>query len=254
MQTFNGMKVPSIEEDVSGSRGWMKQSRWLRQVQRGKLRSAKFFALFCIVVLLVIPVVWWWIWAEAFLSLTRRLSAEVLVVEGWIGPEGIRAAGTEFVRHDYQYVVATGAQTDKRSGQSRSTYAEIIGSELIQSGVPQDRIIVAPAGDPKGQRTYQSAVAAWRALRAKGVCPKAINVFTRGTHARRSRLVFAKVSPPGTEVGVVSWVPSDYEAAPWWQSSERSKCMLKEPVGYLFEALFNFGRPSNPPSGGIPDA
>jgi hypothetical protein len=48
-----------------------------------------------------------------------------LVVEGWIGDDGIRVAAAEFEQHGYEYIVATSAPSDKGSVQSPSTYAEI---------------------------------------------------------------------------------------------------------------------------------
>jgi uncharacterized SAM-binding protein YcdF (DUF218 family) len=174
-------------------------------------------------------------------------AAEVLVVEGWIGREGMRAAGVEFAQRGYQYIVAAGGQNSDRPKEDPSSYAEMAASELIRSGIPKEKIIVAPARDVKSQRTYESAVGVWRALRAKGIQPKSLNVFTYGPHARRSRLVFSKVYGPETEVGVISWVPSDSEALPWWRSSERAREMITETAGYLFEALLNSGRRSNSP-------
>jgi hypothetical protein len=49
---------------------------------------------------------------------------------------------------------------------------------------------------------------------------------------------------PAMKVGVVSWVPSDYQDLPWWRSSERAKDLLTETAGYLYEFLFNSGRGS----------
>ena len=91
------------------------------------------------------------------------------------------------------------------------------------------------------------AVSAWRSLHAAGAMPSAINVYTRGAHARRSRLVFAKVFGPATKVGVISWQPTDFAAEHWWHSSERTEDLIKETVGYTFELLFNSGRLSNSP-------
>jgi len=113
---------------------------------------------------------------------------------------------------------------------------------LIRSGVAEARIIVATATDVERQRTFESAVAVWRALPVKGIRPENINVFTFGPHARRSRLVFAKVYQPDARVGVISWVPPIPEKSPWWQSSERAKDLLTETAGYLYEACFNSGR------------
>lgn len=170
------------------------------------------------------------------------------MVEGWIGRDGVRAAATEFAQHGYRYVVATGGVATEEGWQEGGwSYAERAERELIRSGVPEAQIIVATAREVERQRTFASAVAVSRALQAKGIHANGVNVFTCGPHARRSRLVFAKVFAPGTKVGVVSWVPSTYGLAQWWQSSDRAKVMLTETAGYVFEAFLNSGRSSNSP-------
>lgn len=169
------------------------------------------------------------------------------MVEGWIGRDGVRAAGREFEQRGYQYVVATGGPASGRWEEDHSSYAEMAGRELIRSGIPADRIIVAPARDAERQRTYESATAAWRALEARGIHPRALNVFTSGPHARRSRMVVAKVYGSGTHIGVVDWTPPGYLSVPWWRSSERAKDLLAETAGYLFEVALNSGRSSNSP-------
>ena len=190
----------------------------------------------------------WWFRGESFLSLTERKPAEILVVEGWIGIEGMRAAAAEFKADGAAAIVTTGGLSNERWSEKRYSYAEMSRYELIRAGVPEDKVTAAPAVEVETQRTFQMAVAAWRATLAKGPPPTAINVFTIGPHARRSRLVFAKVFQPGIKVGVVSWHPSSYQTAPWWHSSERASDLLKETVGYLYEKLLNSGRHSNSPS------
>jgi DUF218 domain len=204
--------------------------------------------ILCIALFLTIPFFWWCVSGESFLSLTERSPAEILVVEGWIGREGVRAAAAEFEQHGYLYVVTTGGLTTGKGWEEGGwSYAEGAEHELVRDGVAKDLIIVASAKDAERQRTYECAVAVWRTLQAKGIQPKAINVFTFGAHARRSRLVFAKVYGPKTEVGVISWVPAGHLALPWWRSSERAREMMTETAGYLFEALLNSGRRSNSP-------
>ena len=179
---------------------------------------------------------------EAFLSPTERLPAKVLVVEGWIGIEGIRAAKAEFERDGYDFIVTTGGLTGERWKEQRWSYAEMAEKELIRCGVSKDRIIMAPAPDVDSQRTFESAMAVRKSLLAHGNPPEALNVFTLGVHARRSRLIFTKSFPPGTKVGVIAWVPPGYESPQWWRSSERADDLLKETAGFLFEALFDSGR------------
>jgi uncharacterized SAM-binding protein YcdF (DUF218 family) len=233
----------SYREPLASSR--RKRIKWplpLGLVRRRVIWCPTGLATFLIGLLLLIPAVWWFNCGESFLSVTDRLQPEVLVVEGWIGFAGVRAAEAEFEQHRYQYIVATGdLHTDPWAGEHLSL-AELAGRELLRLGVPADKIIVAPAVETERDRTYQSSMAVRRALLARGIRPKTLNVFTWGPHARRSRLIFAKVEGPGTKVGVVSWVPANYRATPWWSSSWRAKTLMTETAGYLYESLLNSGR------------
>jgi hypothetical protein len=219
-----------------------------RFFQRLTMWSPTWLSFSCTVVLLLVPVGWWCVWGESFLSLTGRVPAEILVVESWIGRAAVRAAAAEFELHGYRYIVtAGGLATGKGWEEEGWSYAERAGRELVQAGIPEDRIIVATATNSESQRTYQSAVAVLTALRARNLRPVAINVFTFGPHARRSRLIFAKVLGLRTQVGIIGWTPSDDRHVPWWQSSDRARELLTETAGYLYEALLNSGRSSSFP-------
>jgi DUF218 domain len=203
---------------------------------------------FCVLLPAIPGVIWLWNSGESYFSLTRRLPADVLVVEGWLGYygyDGILAAAKEFEQGDYKYIVATGGLREKQMGAGPRNYAEMAKQALLRFGIPQDRVLAAPTEGVEHERTYKSAVAAWNALRDKRIRPTALNVFTLGPHARRSQLVYEKVFWPDTQVGAVAWAPASYETEPWWRDKTRIKCLLKETVGYPFEVLFNSGRTSN---------
>jgi hypothetical protein len=187
------------------------------------------------------PLLWWW-QGENYLSLTQRAPAEVLIVECWIGPEGVQAAGREFVQNHYQVLVATGGLNGERWNEKRWSYVEMSTTALLPLHLSGDQLIQALAADTERQRTYEMAVAARRALAARGLRPKSVNVLTRGPHARRSRLIFARVFGADTRVGVISWAPVGYAQERWWHSSTRALEFLKESVGLVFEALFHSGR------------
>ncbi len=198
-----------------------------------------------IATVLIISAAWWLTCGESFLSLTQRIPAEVLVVEGWIGRAGIRAAVAEFRQHGYRYLIAAGGLNSSRWEKEPASYADMAEGEMIRLGVPKDRIIVAPPRYAESHRTFESALAVWRALSATGIEHKTLDVFTFGPHARRSRLVYSKVFGPGVGVGVIGWIPPEYVGVPWWRSSERAKELLEETAGYVYEALLNSGRSSN---------
>jgi hypothetical protein len=213
---------------------------------------------FCIVAILFILVVAWFTYGESYLEATHRLPADILVVEGWIGCKGIRAAVDEcrpvppgtpkydsavtesrsavarrFERGGYRYIVASGCLTSGGWEDNRESYAEMAAGEMIRLGVPKESVIVAHSRNTKNHRTFESAVATWRTLRDSGIKPIQLNVFTFGPHAGRSALVFTKVYSGGSKIGVIGRVPAEYDCEPWWLSSERARQLLEETVGYV---------------------
>jgi hypothetical protein len=199
--------------------------------------------------LLIIPcacLALWWFKGEPFLSCTERTPADVLVVEGWIGPDGIRAAAKEYAAGGYRYIVATSGMSGNPWSTRRWSYAEEATEQLQFMGIPRPSIVTAVPVDSEKHRTFEAAVAVLRALRERHIQANGINVFTRGSHARRSRLVFEKVFRAGPKVGVVSWLSDQYKLTPWWDSSERSLDLCKESLSYAFEVLFDSGRHAEP--------
>ena len=73
-------------------------------MQRAAKWSPALLGGFTMAVVLAFSMIWLCMYGESFFSLTRRLPAEVLVVEGWIGEEGIRAAAAEFERGGLCYI------------------------------------------------------------------------------------------------------------------------------------------------------
>jgi uncharacterized SAM-binding protein YcdF (DUF218 family) len=223
----------------------------LRLVQRRTIWLPTWLGLFCLALFFAIPLVWWCLCGESFLSFTDRLPAEVLVVEGWIGGNGVRAAAAEFQSGGYQYVVATGAKPDGDRGWQDPDWSFALGAanELARAGIPREKIILAPSKNSERARTFQSAVSVFQTLESLAIKPTSINVFTWGLHARRSRLVFAKVYNNRARVGVISWLPATRPSRAWWQSSEQAKDFLTESFGYLFEWMLNSGRWTSSPDG-----
>ncbi len=192
--------------------------------------------------LLLIPPVLWWFGGEPFLSRTRRVPAKILVVESWIGYEGMKAARDEFLNGGYAIVIATGGDTSQRWMEGRYSLADMGTKELVRQGLDSNRVWTAAAEPGSRQRTYGSAVAVAGVLKARGQPVTAVNIFTQGVHARRSRLTFAKVFGNEVKVGVIGWVPDKERGVPWWKSTERAKEFLTESAGYAYELLLNGGR------------
>ena len=197
-----------------------------------------------LLVLGALPVLCWVLVGEAFLSPTRKQAADVLIVEGWIGKEAVRAAAREFENGEYAYILTAGGRMKRGWEFEGAFYGELAKNELLRAGIPGEAIIFVRDEETERHRTYASALAARQELDRREIHPAALNVFTLGPHARRSRLVFAKVFGREVPVGVISWSASGESETAWWRSSERTKAMITETTGYLVEILFNGGRGS----------
>lgn len=192
--------------------------------------------------LVVVPSLLFLWTGEAFLADTHRQPPDILVVEGWIGREGMAAAAKEFRTGGYRYLVTNGGDSVEGAGQMWN-FADVSAKHLIQLGVPKDQVLVAPSGPGENHRTWKSALAVRRVLQENDVTPRSLNIFTRGVHARRSGLVHSKVED--CPVGTIAWIPQNDEGKSLWESSGRVKDFFIESFGYFFEALFNSGRLSN---------
>jgi hypothetical protein len=191
------------------------------------------------------PIALWTFTGEKFLCRTERVPAKILVVEGWVGVEGFHAAKAEFDQHGYDLVVTSGGNSLERWSEHQWNYAVEAAEALVRFGVPASKVIAAPAASTTSGRTFESALAVRQILVEKHIAPDGVNIFSLGAHARRSRLVFAKVLGSQFHVGMISWIPANYPRGPWWASSERALDFIKETIGWWFEILLNSGRFSN---------
>jgi hypothetical protein len=197
---------------------------------------------FCILLVPGLLLGTWILFGESFLSQTRRVPAETLIVEGWIGREALPFSKHEFERGGYKRLIVTGGLTGYTWARERWSVTEIAQRDLLRLGFPEDKLLLAPCDDVENQRTYFSAVAARRAIERQGWKVESINVISRGPHARRTHSVYSKVFGSDVAVGVISWNPYASHGRAWWRSSVRAKELLDETFGWTYEALFNSGR------------
>lgn len=181
--------------------------------------------------------------AHAFLSVQHPVPANVLVVEGWLSDDALRAAVREFERGGYEWIIAAGGPMPKGylvSGYA--TYAAIADDSLAKLGVPADRRVQAPAEKTYRHRTYISAVGVRARLKEMARPVRGINVVSEGPHARRTWATYRKVFGPSTPVGVIALEPNDYDPQRWWAYSDGVKGTLTEGLGWVYEWLFDSGR------------
>jgi len=175
---------------------------------------------------------------HSFLALTQPVGARVLVVEGWMDADGLDQAVAAFLSGGYERVLATGGPTDWPELHGYVTYAELAADYLKQHGLAEASVTAVPTPLSAQDRTFLSAVMVREWAKRSGLAFNALDVFSSGTHARRSRLLYRLAFGPNVEVGVFAARSSEYDANAWWRTSTGARDVLDQAIGLLWVKCF----------------
>lgn len=170
-----------------------------------------------------------------FLAANAPAGADVLVVEAWVPDYALKDGVDLADARNCKYLVLTGGLVSgDPNPEPGDTYSRIAIQRIKRFGGNVDRIKVVESTSPTRDRTYASAVAVRAWMKRDGVKVSKIDVLTKGTHARRSRLLFQEAMGPGVKVGIISIPDREYDAEHWWRYSEGVKEVLSEGAAYLY--------------------
>jgi uncharacterized SAM-binding protein YcdF (DUF218 family) len=155
--------------------------------------------------------------------------ARTLVVEGWLDPPELLQAVTAYRRGHYERIVTTGGPLDPADDPAGlGNYALRAAGVLRAHGLANAAIVAVPAPPTTRDRTWHSAAALRDWARAEPRPLGAVDVFTAGLHARRSRQVYRMALGEAVEVGVMGATASGFDAEHWWRSSAGTKAVMGE--------------------------
>ncbi|MDJ0800496.1 MAG: ElyC/SanA/YdcF family protein [Calothrix sp. MO_167.B12] len=176
-----------------------------------------------------------------FLAVNSPITADVLVVEGWVTDYTIKAALSEFTEGDYRHLVTTGIPVERGSYLAEyQNFAEIAAASLKKMGLESEKIAIVPSPEVRKDRTYASAIAFRQWLESRDIQPRGINIVSESTHARRSWLIYKKVLTPKIKVGIISIPSKNYEPQKWWIYSAGVRAVINETVAYLYALIVNW--------------
>lgn len=151
--------------------------------------------------------------------------ADVLIVlsdDNFYADRATRAAEL-FREGKAPLVVASGRRLRPSAG-----IAELMEHDLVERGVPKDRILrFAQDGDS----TRDEAQALAKLANTKK-WHKAI-VVTSNYHTRRARYIFRHVFPQDIEIRVASARDGDFDPENWWEKRESTKLFVREITGMM---------------------
>ena len=183
-----------------------------------------FFLLFCFVLYLVRrPLLRFT--AESWIIEDPVDKADALIVLGDDNFYADRATrGVQLFREGKApVVVASGRRLRPNAG-----YAELMEHDLVERGVPRDKI-VRFAHD--GDSTLEEAQALARLVKERKW--RRVILVTSNYHTRRARYIYRRVFPQGMDVRVASARDGDFDPEHWWEKRKSLKELTREFAGML---------------------
>lgn len=212
----------------------MTSSRWFRQrTLRVPTWRSVLVGLAGTAVLLLLAV----LGLHPFLARSDRApDADLLVVEGWLPDYAIAQAVAEFQRGRYRHVYTTGGPVTTGSHLSGyETWAGLAQATARELGVPDDLLSPVPARPAPRGRTFVSAWSLRHKLERDCQEVHALQIYTLGAHARRTRMAYQRVFGDEVTVGVVAVPSRAYDPARWWASSAGLKEVVWQTVSWAYE-------------------
>ena len=120
-------------------------------------------------------------------------------------------------------VVASGRRLRPSAG-----IAELMEHDLIERGVPRDKIARFPHD---GDSTVEEAQALVRIVKDRKW--HSVIVVTSNFHTRRARYIFLRVFPQSMEVRVASARDGDFDPEHWWEKRKSIEALTKEFAGLV---------------------
>ena len=174
-----------------------------------------------------------------YLAQTAPVGHGLLVVEGWVPADVVAEAVTLFRRGGYEHLVAAGGPIENAICPCGfATYAERAAQLARSRGVEEDEISVVPAPASAQERTFLSAVSVRQWSEASGRTVSAVDVYSSGPHARRTRWLYQLAFGDAVEVGVIAGAPTGYEPRAWWRTNEGGRKVVGELLAWAWVRLF----------------
>lgn len=159
--------------------------------------------------------------------------ARTLVIEGWLAEDDLAQAVAVIRRGNYKRVLTSGGPIESwNDARVWKTFAERAAGYLRAQGQADVTAISAP--ESAQDRTFLSAVKVREWAQQSGVKLDAIDLYSAGAHARRSRALYRMALGPAVEVGVLASTPHGYDPHRWWATSDGAKTVVSEALSLVW--------------------
>jgi hypothetical protein len=153
---------------------------------------------------------------HSYLSITRMIDADTLIVESWIPDEAILFTPGLNIP-SYKCVLLVGF-AEREKGKNLSNTAS--HRRILQRMGVNDSIIhtiIIPMIEDKRTLSLALSVKQWICINGP-LRKTGCNMLSKGVHARKSYIIYRRVLKGVCPIGIIASRPSEYNPEWWWLS------------------------------------
>jgi uncharacterized protein len=187
-------------------------------------------------IIIIIPMTFFFRGLNDYLSENDSIQSKLLAVEGFLPDYTLKDMLTEFYEGGYEKMIIIG----KPIGQGYylsgyQTSSDLMKSTLIEMGLDSSLMISISIPETVFRdRTYSTGLLLWDWMNENHYDIKRVNLYTLGSHSRRSRLLFEKALGDDYEFGIIAGKDLSYNHDKWWKSSKGFRTVLNETLAYVY--------------------
>lgn len=188
------------------------------------------------------------IFLRRFLCLNKPYNRGILAIESWVSVESIPEIYSIIYSGKYKIIVIAGEASDAKDSQYKlGDKASLLKSKLVAKGIDQNLIYLVQYRNINYNHTYHLAMAIkqWLSKLNNNKC--IIDIYTLGSHSRKSYIIFRKIFPPSYKVGIISGEPLSFCTKRWFLSRKGIYAVYKNLLGYFYAKFFPFQLLSSTP-------
>lgn len=172
-----------------------------------------------------------------FLAPTKPVHARVLVVEGWLGEDGLELAKALAKTNHYDLVLTAGGRIEKGFDEATyGTFAKLGERRLRALGYTATNLMAVPSTDAPKDRTFHSGLSVRDFLLTTP--HRSFDLLSDGVHSRRSWFLYQKALGPEFKIGVYAAPTREYQLDRWYRKSSGVRSILSEVIGYIYARFF----------------
>lgn len=178
---------------------------------------------------------------DYFLNLTRPITSETMIMEGWVPDYMKKEICQHYWRGQYKRLIVTGGPIMQGFFLSEyRTYANLGAATMIALGIDPHEVVAVSAPLVDSYRTAAAASSLKAYMLNLGIA--SCNIYTLGSHARRSYFIFRQVLGPDIAVGIIAMPDDRYRSDRWWSTSIGFRMVIAEALAYFYMRLIPLGK------------